>query len=546
MSSNESRSPASPEPEVVTSPRTHAVRASWPTIILLPIFLGMLLAAAAAPYVSMFLGPQFGLSNGREAPWPWALVGVVAIGMWLASAIEHGKLGVTVQSIVLFVAGIVVVLGWFAIDPNWDVMPLVRRPWTLVTDNGHFFMPVFLGLVAWVVALRWVFDRTGESAVSTRERVSHTWIVLIVGVVMAAMIGDDIGEAGMRTVFVAIPVAIIGSIGAMGVTEMRSTRSAAIMRGTAAPGWDRWARIFAGTTVALLLITLVGALLLGPDFVRLVLDGVKVLWNAIATVLLWIVYAIIWVFAQIYNFLARFLSGLFGEVTIPEIPMEEGTPEGTPTPMEPGEPAEFPWATQARWAGVGLALLVLFLAIMSARRFMQKDPEGEITEERTRIFSTDLARRQLRNLFRRGDREERARKLNLDDEPGSVRETMLFLQVLAARQYVPRASSETARDFTARLSSAWLGLEAPFADLADLYERTRYGETDADREQAVAAWRTIYAARRDVHVPPPAPPDEDESEVTAREEERVRQREVHRDIRARRNLAKSREWFDGR
>ena len=70
MSSNISSSLVSPERR---EKLTGGLRQRWPTLIVLPVLIAILGAAALTPLLEVFLGESFGLSGGREAPWTWLL-----------------------------------------------------------------------------------------------------------------------------------------------------------------------------------------------------------------------------------------------------------------------------------------------------------------------------------------------------------------------------------------------------------------------------------------------------------------------------------------
>src|SRR5690606_24932273 len=151
---------------------------------------------------------------------------------------------------------------------------------------------------------------------------------------------------------------------------------------------------------------------------------------------------------------------------------------------------------------LGIAILIAAVIVFTMLR--RREPAGEgdaVDEERTSIFSAALARKQLRDLFRRKPKPERPRKLDLETDPSSVREPMLYLQVLAARQDAHRATPETPQDFSVRLAQQWPGLAEPLQAIRDRYERTRYGETEEDRRAALAAWHDIWSGRKDAFAP---------------------------------------------
>ena len=126
------------------------------------------------------------------------------------------------------------------------------------------------------------------------------------------------------------------------------------------------------------------------------------------------------------------------------------------------------------------------------------------------MFSADLARKQLRDLFRRRQREQRLPRLDLDRPPKTVREAMVYLETLAVRQGVARHDTENSGDFTARLRAVWPGVGAPLVDFPHRYERVRYGETaddpgSPDAEAARQDWARVWEVRK--NAPPPPEPD---------------------------------------
>jgi hypothetical protein len=147
-----------------------------------------------------------------------------------------------------------------------------------------------------------------------------------------------------------------------------------------------------------------------------------------------------------------------------------------------------------------VVLFVVVLLFRMTRRAPDSDADEIGDEERSSVFSADLAKSQLRNLFRRSGRGSRLRHLNFDAAPGNVRETWRYLQVLANRQQVGRREAETPQDFAERLREAWPGTAASLNDLARRYERSRYGEIDSERDYAAALddWSDIYRRRRHV------------------------------------------------
>lgn len=497
MRSSRSSSPVSPE-----AIRRHRVGflQIWPTLVALPALIGLLTAGTASPAIAMFFGPDFGLSGGRDPFSPWAIAIIILLGFWAAKATDRKGLSQAVSSAILFVAGLATLIAWWWIEPVWDVAPLLRDPISLVNDNGHFVMPLLIGLASWIQGLRLGFDPGLSGPEITRERVRNAVVLLAASLALAGVIGGDMGDAGVSAAIIALPVVLVTGAGAIAAAEMDATRKLAIRRHSTVPGWDRWLRIFAGTAIVLLVVTGIGALIVGPGALELVVDALRGTWRIIATAILWAVYGIIYVIYYIYRAIAWIINLIFGDVITPvELPQMEGqAPPAEQEPLPEPAPMDSEYVTLIRWIGLGIAILIAAVIVFTILRRREPAGEGdEVDEERTSIFSAALARKQLRDLFRRKPKPERPRKLDLDADPSSVRETMLYLQVLAARQETPRAPHETPHDFTDRLAQQWPGVAQPLQALRDRYERTRYGETEEDRRAALDAWHAIWTARKE-------------------------------------------------
>jgi hypothetical protein len=473
-----------------------ASRPSWrdPSSILLPIFLGALRAAPFAPFFAMFLGEDFGLSGGRPAPSAWALAVIGAIGFWSVHLLPRLIRNVVALNVAFVMLGLACWYAWMALEPHWDVP---ANPITIA--NTELIWTFLIAIVFWILTLRLALDEREQSSEGVRGIMVRSMVAVLAGTLIAGFVDGDMGRDGVRASFVALPVVLVAGVGAVGMSEMAATRAIARRRGTTVPGWNRWVRSFAGTATILLLVTFVAALVLGPGFIEMVVDALALIWRGIATAIIWVLYGIIYVFVYIYRGVA-WLLGLIFDAELPEVALPEQGQQGTPPATEMPEQGEVePWwfAPYLRFAGL-IALVLVGLALLV--RFARFRMAGEVTdneEERSSVFSGSLLKQQIRNLFQRRSGGERPRKLDLGSDPASVRESMLYLQALAARLGTPRRPSETPHDFTGRLSREWASLDGPLREINRRYERVRYGETEDDRAAVVAAWREIWAAHRD-------------------------------------------------
>ncbi|MCO5228142.1 MAG: DUF4129 domain-containing protein [Thermomicrobiales bacterium] len=489
MQSSQSSSPASRQ------------RPPWfdPTFTLLPIFVGVLRAAPLAPFVAMFLGPDFGLSSGLEAPNVWALAILCAVAFWstrLLPMVIKNEIALNLSYLALGIIGWIV---WMALEPDWPIMDVLRNPLTIIGSNGHFVWPFLIAMILWILTLRLALDQRERSSEGVREILMRGVLALLAGVVLASIIGGEMGQDGIHASIRALPAVLVAGIGAVGISEMGETRAAARRRGTIVPSWSRWFRTFSGSAAILLLIVFVAILVLGPGFIDFVLDAIRATWNVTAMVILGIAYALIYAVVYIYRAIAWFL-GLFFDFEMAPIEMDsQESGQATPGPGDPpaAQIGEFPAGEIVRIVAIVGVLIIGAAILFRIVANRNQDPDSETEEERESVFSGSLLRNQLRNLFKRKPGAERPRKLDLASDPASVREGMLYLQVLAQRFDIGRDIAETSHDFTSRLADQWPNLGEPLVELNRRYERARYGETEEDRAAVVSAWREIWRDRQE-------------------------------------------------
>ena len=469
-----------------------------PSVVLLPIFIGFLRAAAFVPFVAMFLGPEFGLTNNHPAPNAWALAGISAVGFWSVRFLPKRVTNAALFNVLLVLIGIASWMVWMALEPHWHLGEVLRDPISMVAGNGQFAWTFIITILFWVLTLRLAHDEREQSPEGVRSIMVRSLVAVLGAVMLAAIIGDEMGDAGLAAGYIALPVALVSGVGAVGISEMISTRAAARRRGATVPGWSRWGRTFLGSAAIILLITFVAAIIFGPGFLALVMDSLRTLWSGIATVILWIMYGIVYAFYWISRALVWLFNLLFDSNVEPmEMPMmvEPGPSDGAELRQAELEPWKY--ASLLRLGGI-IALAIVALAVISRFiRFRSADSDADPNEERSSVFSGSLLKQQLRNLFRRGGHGDRPRKLNLASEPASVRESMLYLQVLAQRLGTGREIRETPHDFTLRLAGQWPQLTAPLEEIRERYERVRYGESEEDRVAVVTAWSEIWAAQKE-------------------------------------------------
>lgn len=482
-----------------SNPSSSTASSSWfrkfdPSVVLLPIFVGFLRAAPFAAFFAMFLGTEFGLSGHLPAPTAWALAPIGAIGFWTVRLLPKFLKNSAALNIAFLALGIALWVIWMGLEPHWHIGPALRNPVAMVTTEGRLAWVFIITMVFWLLTLRLALDEREQSSEGVRGIMVRSLIFVIAGIVLAAVVGGDMGDDGLNAGYVALPVALVSGIGAVGLSEMSATRAAARRRGAQVPGWNRWGRTFAGSAAIVLVLTFAAALVFGPGFLSLVIDTMATIWHGISTVILWIMYGVVYVIFWIVRGIV-WLFNLFFDTNVEPMEMLNMGQQATPEPLEmmPEEETE-PWkyAGLLRFGGIVALVAVGLLLLSRFARFRSRDTETNADEERSSVFSGSMLRDQLRNLFRRGPHEEKPRRIDLASDPPSVRESMLYLQVLAARLEMPRKEFETPHDFAIRLSESWPTLNEPLAEMNRRYERARYGEREEDREAVVREWRQIW------------------------------------------------------
>jgi hypothetical protein len=477
-------------------------RRSWATVILLPVLVAVLRAAAAAPLIHLVLGADFGLSGGQGAPWPAALAMVGLIGYWSARWLFAPGRDLGNARLASFGLWLVVTAVWLSLEPDYDVPGTPRELLFLVTDYAYLLPSIILGFVAWWQGMNWAMEPMRFRPDPLREAVRDAWVALVAGIVLAAWVGGDIGREALSSAAVAVPVAIACSIALVAAGEVVAAREVARERGGRLPGWGRWLGVSGVVAGVIVLGALLVSLVVGPDALGSVLGFALMLLRWAVLGVFWVIFAIVWAIYWVVSNIVGWLGISLPELGPQEMP-EMGPMEEEPLPQENRETQPLPieWILVLRWGAVGIALLVAALLIWRftvARRAGDIEEDGDIWRER--VFSADLAKKQLRDLFRRRGHGPRPRPLDLTHPPRTVREAYRYVTVLGAREGVARAETETATRYSARLTRTWPDTRAPIDALTTRYHRARYGDRpDAgpDLADAQSEWAEVWRLREE-------------------------------------------------
>jgi len=513
MSSSISPSPAPSDPPPSTvrgrflkGGRLPSGGRSWPVEIFFPLLLAILMVSAIAPFMYLFLGERFGLTGGRPAPWPWGFAFVGLVGFWGTRLGQRLHLPNRLDPILLAALWLLSLILWFSVQPNYDVSAVIFNPVSLVQENGYFLTPIFISMFAWWQGSRYASDSGRFAPEEIRGLVQRCWLILTLSIIFGAMIGGEAGHAAIDAARFTVPLCMLASIALVAGTEVEATRQLARRRGAHVPGWKRWYRLVGGFTVAIVVITLIVSLLLGPGAMRALLDAIIFGFRSIAWLLGYVLYALVYVLYVVIRAVAALLEAIFGDmfgpIKTPE--MNTAPPAMTPQTIEQSQPEAWEYAVLLRWIAIGIALLIVGIIVFRiTRRKAETEGDGIVEEERDSVFNADLAKRQLRDLFRRRQGPPEPVRIDFDRPPATVREAMIYLEVLANREGVSRRDEETPSDFAARLRGIWQGTAGALGDLIGAYQRVRYGELEDPpngQQSAVtaSAWSQIWNRRKAV------------------------------------------------
>ena len=487
-------------------PRRRSRRwANWPELLLLPSLLAITQTLAITPLLHMFFGEDFGLTGGRAVMWPGGLTALGLAGFWLTKFVTRITSDPRYFTVALAFGWLGCALIWIGLEPSYGLRGLLAEPGSLVDTRGYLIAPLLLSLGVWWQGIRYAtvdFLLTSEEIRGTTQR---SWLILIGSLVFAVLLDNNAGQDATGTAPFVVPSMMIASVALVAAAEIHTSRRQISQSGGRPPTWSRWGRLVGGLGLAILAVVLVVTVLLTPGAFAAMIGAIGVTVRAIGQLLLWLLYGVFYVLYYVFYAISELFRAIFdmefGPMEPPEPP---GAMEGGPLEFEQREDdEEWRYAALLRWGLLGIVVLAVILLLFRLANRRSEGTADEIgDEERSSVFSADLARNQLRNLFRRGGRGSRLPRLNLDSAPSSVRESWRYLQVLAVRQHVGRREAETPQDFAARLRAIWPGTAASLNDLVGRYERSRYGDLDSERDYAAAIddWSDIYRRRKDVEI----------------------------------------------
>jgi len=465
------------------------LRSAW-VDLLLSALVAAVEVAAIAPWLHLLAGMLGHPGATVPAPLGIALAGLVAF--WSARGFLVSGWDIAAARLLSLGLWLALVIVWLGLAGAGLAAPLTLIDGLASRDGAVYALLAVAGLAWWRGIALGVHPDPFPPG-SARGLLERGVALLAVALIVAAATGGEAGRNALAAAATAVPVVLIGGLVAVAAAQER------VVRARVREGGAGWIGAGAALAVGIVLLALLLAGVAGPDVWRQVLRPFLLVFEALATGLIWVMTAVAYLFFLALTPLIWLVRALAGEREQPQ----EGQSPGPPPLPEFQEQAR-----NALPAFIGTALEILLIAgaiavgvwlvLRTLRRFRPERTDQALDEVRESVWSRELALAQLRGWLQglsagRGGR--RAGHYDLDTPPTSVREAYRHLLVLAARAGLPRRPTESPSDYAARAAEAWPSAGEPLADLTQRYQLARYAdhETPTDLTHARAAWEALRA-----------------------------------------------------
>ena len=262
-----------------------------------------------------------------------------------------------------------------------------------------------------------------------------------------------------------------------------------------------------GLTICVLLgFALLIGLLIQPEDAAILWRALGIIWNAISTVLVWIITVIAYPIFIFVEFLARLLRSLFGERDQEQQPVSNpAPPELEPMPESPERAVEAV-PEPYRWVALLAIAVGVFILFMLVLRQMRSRAENDADDVRESVLTANLLQAQLSDLWARlrsrfgPAPEEIDPYLSLEEEVDTrrlIRSIYQRLLTLAQTRSAARMQAETPFRYGNRLSDHPDFDDALMQTITAAYTEARYGDEPPSQQTAAQvqrAWQQIEAA----------------------------------------------------
>lgn len=261
-------------------------------------------------------------------------------------------------------------------------------------------------------------------------------------------------------------------------------------------------RYWLGTVGAVILFLLLSGLVLGQLFAPGIASEILALAGAVLGILTRVLLFFVLIFAFVVFTLFDLIAGILrlqpGANNQPAAPQAPNIGEQFKDLSQPTAVSPELFLILQVAAGILLAVVALAIFALAFRRFRML-AEEDVPETRDTIFSVDLIRQQLAELFgRRGKEREKAVEpyaaIIGDDPRARIRRAYQALLIWAASRGVRRSPGMTPNEYLQLMDRALHIYIEPIWTITEAYLGARYGNGTipvAMADEAVRAWEQI-------------------------------------------------------
>ena len=298
------------------------------------------------------------------------------------------------------------------------------------------------------------------------------------------------------------PLLLFFAIG-LGALAVSSLQSARRFEQQQTGQWFALNRYWLGIVGAVIGALLVGGLFLSqffaPEATAGILSGLVVVVDLLARLLYWVVLVAAFVVFTVFDLVARVLP----TVDLSSNPPVIATPPNLADQFkdlrqQPAGLAPEAYLVFQMIAGVLIAAVIVLIFALAFRRFKVL-LEEDVKETRETIFSFDLLKEQLAQLFKRKSQAQGASippfaAIRGDDPRVQIRRAYQALLAWAAAHGIPRSPGQTPNEYLTLLARGMHIYIEPMALITDAYVQARYSTMpiSADRAgEVLRAWQAI-------------------------------------------------------
>ncbi len=465
----------------------------WLEYLALPGCALALEALAISAWLQLIAAWFVGSANQALLP-AWALWLMLLAAFWLARWLATHQLpGRWPAPLIVFSWAILLMLVWYlrlfaTTLAFWQGQWLVALVQAVRTESGQ--VTAIVSLLFLVTLLWWRGLRLGRARLED-EQVRRSFKVGFAALIFALFLLGTVAPAARGGLAVqlslALPLFLFVGLAALSLARLDEIRRR--RREPTSPQTDptrSWVIALLALSGALVLVTLGIEQFFSYQAWLALLALLQPVWQAIGTVLGWIVLGIAYVAYWLFHPLLQALRSLIEGGKPSSAPAQ---PPAPPPPFQGrgnqnGLPAE--WLLVGRWVAIGVGtLLLLALLLRAFRTFASWRQEEALDEERESLGTARLMGAQLRALL-----ASLAARFHPSSTPApEARETtgsairLLYQHFLrqAALRGITRAAAETPHELAKRLErTALLSQQAP-------QRRTSKAETPNLPDEGIAA-----------------------------------------------------------